>query len=71
MWQLNDLSEMHNDGAHELLDRVEYELALPNSRGLDYGDIIQESVPILLHSKRRELQECVTHGVVLGRRRPD
>ena len=70
MWQLKDLSEMHTDGAHELLDRVEYELGLPNSRGLDHGDR-KETVPILLHSKRRELQECVTHGVVLGRRRPD
>jgi hypothetical protein len=65
VWQLNDLSEMHNDGAHELLDRVEYELALPNSRGLDHGDS-KETVPILLHSKRRELQSVLLTELCLA-----
>jgi hypothetical protein len=53
---------MHTDGAHELLDRVEYELGLPNSRGLDHGDR-KETVPILLHSKRRELQFVLLTGL--------
>jgi hypothetical protein len=65
VWQLKDLSEMHTDGAHELLDRVEYELALPNSRGLDHGDS-KETVPILLHSKRRELQSVLLTELCLA-----
>jgi hypothetical protein len=32
--QLQTLTEMHADAAHELLDRVECELGLSNSRGI-------------------------------------
>jgi len=51
VWQLNDLSEMHTDGAHELLDRIEYQLGLPNSRGLywNHEENRRETVLMLLN----------------------
>jgi hypothetical protein len=46
LFQLTKISLMHVDAGHELLDRSELQLGLPNSRG--GGSIVEEVTPLPL-----------------------